>query len=79
MLCYSLPYSEVIQLCILFLYGLSETIDYSSLYYTVGLFCLFIPFKMVGVPNLLLHLCTNPLLLGNPKSILHVWESASIS
>ena len=49
--CCILVYSKVIQLHIIFLvhYGLSQDIKYSSLCYTVGLYCLSILYLPVFI------------------------------
>ena len=87
MLCQSLLYSEVTQLdtyrhsYILFHYGLSWDIQYSSQYYTLEP-CFFIHFKCnilhLPVPNYQSVSLPFLLLLGHRKSILCICESVSV-
>ena len=67
---------------ILFHYGLSKSIEYSSLCSTVWPCCLSslcIKYFASANPKLPVHPSLNPCPLWQPQSVLYVWESVSVS
>ena len=74
---YIFSYNIHILFHVLFLYGLSQDIEYSSLCCTVGPCCLSILYILVCI---YLSQIPNPSLsFGNHKSVLYVCEFVSIS
>ena len=72
-------HTHVLYICfhILFHYGLLQTIEYSALYYTVGVCCLFIIYITVCICEPQIPKSVPP--PCNHKSVLYVCESFSVS